>query len=307
MSPTQNKNIFYQLVEFIFYSNYFYGICAVALTIEATLQQLLPLNGFFYLFLIFTATVLFYSYPYIHKNLKSTNPRTNWYTRHYNFMRWNQIIMTIILIVSLFLFLKDYGKAVLNMSLIQWVAVLMFPVVGALYYGSSKIMGKYNLRNIGWLKPFVIGFSWAGLVTVYPVMYYEIVNEVEFSITWVNALLFLKNLMFVTVLCIMFDFKDYSNDYISRLRTFVVKYGLRKTLFYILFPLSVIGLGSFVWYAVMNNFHIMRIVLNVIPFLALILVAWSLRRRRSLLYYLIVVDGIMLVKAICGTIAITYF
>src|SRR5215471_3178489 len=69
-----------KIFEFIFYSNYFYGICAIALSVEATLQQRFPLNGLGYFFLIFITTVLYYAHPYIRKGLtRSSNARTNWY------------------------------------------------------------------------------------------------------------------------------------------------------------------------------------------------------------------------------------
>ena len=296
------------LIELIFFGNYFYGFCAVALSIEAALQQRMPLNGFGYFFLVFAVTVLYYSYPYIRKNSSvSTNPRTNWYSKHYRLMWWNQLIISVILILALVLFLFNYWKEIRDMSLLQWVLVFIFPAVAFLYYGLHFILGKYNLRNIGWLKPFVIGFTWAGLVTIYPVLYYDITHGLASQANWVPVLLFVKNLMFITVLCIMFDIKDYGSDYFTRLRTFVVKVGLRKTIFYILLPLSLAGLGSFIYYAISQGFHPAKLLLNTIPFILLIGAGWSLRRRRSLLYYLVIIDGLMIVKALCGSIAMIYF
>jgi hypothetical protein len=72
-------------------------------------------------------------------------------------------------------------------------------------------------------------------------------------------------------------------------------------------PLALIGLVTFVYYAETHHFSRMKILLNVIPFVLLLAGALSLRKRRSLLYYLSVIDGLMLAKAICGIIAITYF
>jgi len=295
------------LPEFIFFGNYFYGICAVALSVEATLQQHYPLNGLLYFVLIFLITVLYYAYPYIRKSPFCNDPRTNWYTQHYNFMQRNQAIITLILLVSLILFIWHYWKALLIMPSLEWVLIFIFPVVAAFYYGLNFLPGKYSLRKIGSLKPFVIGFTWAGLVTVYPVLFYSILNKLYFKPDQVGLLLFLKNFMFISVLCIMFDVKDYAADHIKRLKTFVVQVGLRKTIFCILFPLSVIGLGSFVYYAIDHQFHQGKLLLNVIPFILLMIVAWTLRRRRSLLYYLIIVDGLMFVKAVCGSIAMLCF
>jgi len=161
--------------------------------------------------------------------------------------------------------------------------------------------------RIGWLKPFFIGFTWAGFVTIYPVLLYNIEELRDFDPEFRNWLLFVKNFMFVSVLCILFDIKDYATDANKELKTFVVKTGLRKTIFYIIIPLSAVGLGAFMLYATSHHFSLFKILLNTIPFILLIAVAYSLSRRRPIIYYLAIIDGLMLVKAICGSIAMVWF
>jgi 4-hydroxybenzoate polyprenyltransferase len=258
--------------------------------------------------MIFLITVLYYGYPYIQKAVTPTNnPRTNWYIRNYSLMCWNQIIITAILVITVFLFCRQFGEVLSDLSATDWSLIFVFPVAGALYYGANFFYRKFSLRKIGWLKPFVIGFTWAGLVTIYPVLFYKMVNHLDYQFRWASILLFIKNFMFISVLCIMFDIKDYTADYLARLKTLVVKMGSRKTIFYIVLPLSVLGLFSFVLYAETHQFNRVKLLLNVIPFLLLIAVAWSLRKRRSLLYYLCIVDGLMLAKAVFGCIAMKYF
>jgi 4-hydroxybenzoate polyprenyltransferase len=185
--------------------------------------------------------------------------------------------------------------------------MLAFPFSAALYYGvNHRRLGRLSLRNIGWLKPFLIGFVWAGLVNIYPMMFFDIEHELEYVPDIIGILLFIKNFMFVTVLCIMFDIKDYAADHNLQLKTFVVKAGLRKTIFMILIPLSLLGLSSFILFGIIRHFSVLKIGLNVIPFLLLITVAYSLHRRKSIFYYLIVIDGLMLVKAVCGITAMTF-
>ena len=113
--------------------------------------------------------------------------------------------------------------------------------------------------------------------------------------------------MFLSVLCIMFDIKDYAMDYNQQLKTFVVNIGLRKTIFYIIIPLSVAGLASFMAYALNQHFQLVKIFLNTIPFIFLLLVAYSLQKRKSIFYYLVIIDGLMLLKAICGSLAMLLF
>ena len=297
-------NLKTRLEQYVFFGNIFYGLCAVALSAEAMLQQGLPLNGFWYFFLVFITTVLYYTYPYVRKcSYVSTNLRTNWYNRNYNMVWLTQYSITIGLVAACVIFLSIYGTSLLQMPASQWMLALLFPAAAALYYGTSF----FNLRKIGWVKPFVIGFIWAGLVTIYPVLYHKLVHNGAHKFTLVGALLFFENMMFIAVLCIMFDIKDYSADYISRLRTFVVNLGLRRTIYFILIPLSVAGLGSFLVYAVVHDFNEMKMLLNTIPFVLVFIVARALRQRRSILYYLVVVDGLMLIKAICGILAIGWF
>ena len=109
--------------------------------------------------------------------------------------------------------------------------------------------------------------------------------------------------MYISLLAILFDIKDYAADHNKQLKTFVVQMGLRKTIFYIIIPLTIAGFLSLIAFAYSLHFPLLRIIINSIPFILLILVAWSLQRRKSILYYLVVIDGLMLVKALCGITA----
>ena len=110
--------------------------------------------------------------------------------------------------------------------------------------------------------------------------------------------------MFCTVNAIMFDIKDYAIDANLELKTFVVRIGIRKTIFYILLPLLSIGVISLLIFAYVRNFPAIRVVFNLLPFLLTMLVAFSMHHRHRILYYLIVIDGLIFVKAICGIIGI---
>jgi hypothetical protein len=290
----------------LFYGNYFYGICAVALSIEASLQQHFQLNSVFYYVAVFCVTVVYYSRAYIiERSVNTSNERSLWYNKNKKFVMGSQVTLTLFTISFVLHFFQHDWHNIKNISASEILLIAIFPLVGLLYYGVSGT--RYSLRNIGWLKPFVIGFAWAGLVTFYPIIYYCIHNNIPYSLTVIACLLFLKNFMFVSVLCIMFDIKDYASDSGFNLNTFVVKVGLRRTIFFIIIPLCVLGLGTFVIYGINQQFHPVKILLNVFPFFLLLLTAYSLHTRRSLLYYLVIVDGLMLVKGICGSIAMIFF
>lgn len=272
------------------------------------LQQEIPLNGPLYFVAVFAAAVIYYTKAYITEGtLVTTNPRTLWYTKNRKLVINSQWLMGLVITFSVVFLLKDKLDVLLGIEPVEWALILVFPLGGIFYYGVSTQLGRYNLRRIGWLKPFVIGFIWAGLVTIYPVLFYDIMAQSPYEMSLIGLFLFIKNFMFVSVLCIMFDIKDYAADYNAQLKTFVVNVGLRKTIFKIIIPLCVIGLASFLIYGYQRGFHFMKLALNVIPFLLLIIVAYSLHNRRSVLYYLAIIDGLMLVKAICGSLAMIYF
>jgi 4-hydroxybenzoate polyprenyltransferase len=296
------------VIAYIFFSNYFYGLCAVALSIEASLQQRIPLNSLSFYIFIFAITALYYTKAYItEKPGNKGNPRSDWYWENRNFVMGSQIFLTVIAAIYVAIILYKHYSFILHLPLVHWALMLAFPFVASLYYGiNDRQLGRLNLRNVGWLKPFIIGFVWAGLVNIYPMMFFDIEHELEYVPDFIGILLFIKNFMFVAVLCIMFDIKDYAADHNLQLKTFVVKAGLRKTIFMILIPLSLLGLSSFILFGVIRHFSILKIGLNVIPFLLLIRVAYSMHKRKSIFYYLIVIDGLMLVKAVCGITAMMF-
>ncbi len=294
----------HKIVELFFYGNYFYGICAVAQAIEATLQQGFSLNGWMYYVLTFIVTVFYYNYPYVRKYpAQSTDPRTQWFKKYDRLVQWNQFFFLFILIVSLMVFLYGYHETIRNINLRHWLIILIFPAVALMYYGINFFSTKYNLRKIGWLKPFIIGFTWAGMVSVYPILFYDIIHEEAYQFTETGNLLFFKNLMFLSILAMMFDIKDYAADSQRQLNTFVVKIGLRKMIFYIFLPLPILGLLTFLSYATLHHFHLLKMTLIMIPFFLLVLAGLSLKKRRTLMYYLVVIDGLMLVKAAFGIVA----
>lgn len=286
----------------IFFGNYFYGICTVALCIEASLQQHYPLNSLAWYIFVFTASVLYYTYAYMGEaSAKTTNKRTLWYINNRKAIKTANALLTIIAFCSIGWILYRFGVNIFKIAVWQWLVIATVPAVAILYYGlPAKALNKYNLRGTGWLKPFVIGFVWAGTTTIYPPIFYQVETGHPYTLTSLSILLFVKNVMFIAVLGIMFDIKDYAADHNRRLKTFVVQVGLRKTLFYIILPLSVLGFISFEASALINHFNWVRISCNSIPFILLLMVGYSMHERHSIVYYLVIIDGIILVKAVCG-------
>ena len=280
----------------------------MALSIEAALQFKYELNSILFYIFIFSVTVLYYTKAYItEKKTGSNNPRSQWYWNKRKVVFVSQVTLTLIAVIyPLLLLLRDVSY-ILTLPWYDWGLLLLFPFVSGLYYGINHTsFGRISLRKVGWLKPFIIGFVWAGLVTVYPLVFHEIEKKVVYAMDWWGGFLFVKNFMFITVLCIMFDIKDYAADHNQQLKTFVVKAGLRKTIFVILIPLCIMGLASYIIYGFVRHFTVARMIMNTIPFILLLMVAYSMHNRRSIFYYLIVIDGLMMVKALFGIVGMLF-
>ncbi|WP_439580913.1 UbiA family prenyltransferase [Dyadobacter bucti] len=294
-----------RVVAFIFFANYFVGLLAVALSVETAFQLNLPLNSPAYYLLVFSATVMYYTKAYAvpASEITSANPRTEWYRLHHGFIRISQVVFLVLSMgAGIWLLNKDFSR-ILRLPFIYWLLLSAIPLAAILYYGLlPKSIISLNLRNTGWLKAFVIGFVWAGSVNLFPVAVVHIERGISVAEPVFMLWLFIKNWMFCTVNAIMFDMKDYEDDANIELKTFAVRMGLRNTISYVLVPLLSIGLLSLLIFAVSKGFNILTILLNLIPFLCLLLVAFSLHKPRPILYYLIVIDGLLLVKAICGII-----
>lgn len=298
-----------KIIRFIFFGNYFVGLLAVALTLEATQQLRLPYNSLNYFLLLFLAPTIYYTYAYNRVSTKpsATNPRNQWYFTHKKFINWSQgILFTICMLLAINLLYQNFNNF-LKLSASYWIAILIIVIAGGLYYGLlPKSFLKFNLRSTGWLKAFVIGFVWACCANVLPLIMLKIETGIGYhdSVLW--TWLFIKNWMFCTVNAIIFDIKDYPTDSNKHLRTFVVRYGLRRTIFNILIPLLIIGLISLGIFAYFKGFGFPQVFFNVLPFMLTIYVAYSMHRRKNILYYLMVIDGLILFKAICGIIGMQF-
>ena len=187
-------------------------------------------------------------------------------------------------------------------AVVHQVAAVGF--IALAYYGISLGSSiKISTRKTGWFKPFAIGLVWATIVTYVPVLWYQGEQNIHYNFDRINFWLVTKNFMYISELAILFDIKDYAADHNRKLKTFVVRVGLRKTIFYIIIPLAVLGFLSLIIFASIVHFPALRIIINSIPFVLLIIVAWSMHRRKPIIYYLAVIDGLMLVKALCGITA----
>ena len=109
--------------------------------------------------------------------------------------------------------------------------------------------------------------------------------------------------MFISVLAILFDVKDYAADHNHALKTFVVRVGLKRVILGIVLPLAAIGFLCLWMVLGLKSIASPAMVFLTIPMIALIWVALNMNKKRPIKWYLFVIDGLMPLKAICGIIA----
>jgi len=298
-----------KILRFIFFGNYFVGLLAVALTVESTLQLKMPFNSLSYYILVFLAPIIYYTYAYmgVTSTDNAQNPRTAWYGKHHHFIHRSQILLgAVFAAVFLYMLNRDF-MAILHLPVLYWITVGVVIGMAILYYGLVPVFFfNLNLRNTGWLKPFIIGFIWAATANLLPLILLRIESGVDFTESPFWFFLFIKNWMFCTVNAIMFDMKDYAIDSNSQLKTFAVRIGLKKTIFYVLIPLLLLGMLSLLIFASIEHFAPVRVLFNLVPFVLTLVVAYSMNKRKKIFYYLIVIDGLILVKAVCGILGMQF-
>ena len=298
-----------KFIRSFFFGNYFIGLIAIALSVESCVQLRLPLNSFLYYLTLFCATVFYYTYAYLGplNTGGPMNPRREWYNKNHTFILWSQRVLFAVATIAGIFFLRLHFTAIKNLPVVYWLAITIILIAGILYYGLLPgAVYKLNLRNTGWLKAFTIGFVWACCANILSYIVVQVENGIHAAETILLAWLFVKNFMYCTVNAIIFDIKDYADDSNKQLKTFVVRFGLRRTIFYILLPLIIIGLISLVAFTTSRHYGFLTIAFNLIPFILLMMIAWSMQKPQKILYYLVVIDGLIFLKALCGIIGMQF-
>lgn len=296
-----------KLIRIFFYGNIFYGFCTVALSIETNLQHGIYLNSLPFYVLIFLATIVFYSRIYYKSSAYiNLDDRTAWYRQNRPAIRNALLVCSaIILLDILFITFRNY-REVFGLTGFNLVLIAAIPLIGLMY--SFQIFPRIKLRGVGWLKPFVIGFVWAGTVTVFPILFWHIRHPGTIAQTIIpTGLLWLQNFLYISALAVIFDIKDHRLDRELKLHTYPAKLGIRKTVSFVIIPLNLTSFSTLIIFQTIQYYAPLHTFIQSIPYIALFYVCINLHKERNLLYYLTVIDGLMFLKAVCGIVSLQLF
>jgi len=295
-----------KFISVFFYGNIFLGICAAALCIETNLLTGITLNVFPFYLLIFFCTCIYYTNIYVRSvSVKNYNERALWYKNNLTTIRKTLTVAILLVIIFLMFFVLKNWYALLSLSSTQMLLVITLPFIAFWYTFSPAVFRLKKIRQTGWIKPFAVGFTWAGWVTVYPV----VISKVQTGrpiVTIISAciLLWLQNFLFFSINAIIFDIKDYRTDSHYQLKTYPVIFGIKNTFRFIIIPLILVNLIIFTLFQLQQNFSFLQTLIQLIPYMFLVFIIAKYRQGRSVLYYLAAVDGLVFLKAVCGIASI---
>ncbi|WP_165958127.1 UbiA family prenyltransferase [Segetibacter sp. 3557_3] len=290
----------------LYFGNVFYGLCTVALSIETNLQLGITLNRPPFYLLIFLATVVYYSRIYYNTSFHFTgDERSAWFAKHRALIR--RILLTFSLAIAgviVYIAAKNY-PALLTLSPTLWLLLFLVPIAGLLY--TIPIFSFRKLRHVGWLKPFVIGFVWVGIVTLFPVLFWQVRNPGQPAGSLLPALIFwFQNLLFISSLAVVFDIKDHTTDKAHGLITIPAKLGVHNTVTLVVVPLAALSFIVLYVFLQLQGRSFIVVGIQLIPYILLLLCLRNISERKNLLFYLAAIDGLMFLKGVCGILSITF-
>lgn len=220
------------ILRFIVYSNFFIGLCALALAFETFVLLDIPVSNSWFLLLVFLCTVFIYSLHYFIKSKSAkTDSRLIW-------CRKNRALLLVILLVSLLLsitgviyhyqviFLKN---GAFNYRNLTWFSLI--PIL-ALAYSYPIIPWKSkSIRQVGWLKMASLAFIWSFTTVILPVLMLHDSVSSHYRTVEIIAL-FINRFFFIAALGFLFNINDYEEDKEDKIKTMAVLLGPSKSLYW---------------------------------------------------------------------------
>lgn len=298
--PNNKVLVLVNYIKAFFYSNVYLGFYAVALCLETSLLLKLPFNSVIFYLLIFFCTCIYYSMIYV-RSVKARNfdERTLWYRKHLPTIKAT-LRAAMLVVAALLSFLIVYNFSwIRKFTLHQYLLLLLFVTVAAWYTFSPVLFHVKKIRQTGWIKPFVVGLIWSGWVIVYPLVLLQ-ERIIEGNISIAALLFFMQNFLFFSINAIIFDIKDYRSDLSHRLKTLPVIFGVRRTVSFILWPLFALNIFFVLLFQYVQQFTTLQTLLQLLPYVLLMPVIVALTKHKTVLYYLVIVDGLVLLKSLCS-------
>ena len=267
------------LVNLLIYGGSFIGLCAAcitALSLELTGKTDQYLQ---YIYFIGAATASLYSAHRVIGLSKLAHIKSSErydVIRQYKTHIWIYCVIWIAVTFWLFIPLASF-------SLILWL--IPGGSIGAAYV-IPFLAGKKRLRDLGWGKILMIGWSWGWLTSFIPLWYFA---EVPLQMAIVNAL---ERMIFIIVLTIPFEVRDLQVDQSIGLITMPEKLGRKKTYrITVMFCVLIILLSGIISFHYINPPYPIAMALSSLVVLPLLKYSYSIADD---FYFAGLIDGLMI-------------
>lgn len=264
-------------IDFVLFTSLFIAFGAASLVARTYILFDLEID-YSIVFFAFASTLFTYNLtkvaPIYFKTTGSDyayNRRNQWNFEHKNLL----ILLTLApAIISSYCFFQ--------LTFFQQLFVAHIGLISVLY--TTPILKGKTLRDIPFLKIFLIAYVWAG-TSIIPIL--------EFGFDYKVILLFTENLLFIFAITLPFDIRDYARDKSQEIKTIPQTIGIKNTKIVAISCILFSSLAMF-FTSVEMNYLLTNTLLNfsVIP-----LIIYSTEEKGEY-YYLGLVDIALILKII---------
>lgn len=209
------------LFRWVVYGNFWVSACALAMYLCSAALIDLKLNLYVAL-CVFFGTLAVYNFHRIYRltalYYAEKSVRHEWIVKQHKYL-WFFTIIAVLICAFCAYFLFSFELLLTATPAIFVVILYVLPVF--------KLAGKkVRLRDIPFLKLFLVAFSWAYVTVVFPIVIARndllFLSELDF---WLG---FMQRLVFIFAITIPFDFRDAAIDLKNGVSTFANSFGVQR-------------------------------------------------------------------------------
>jgi 4-hydroxybenzoate polyprenyltransferase len=269
-----------KFVDFLLFTSIFVAGCAIAFCLETSIMLNVPFNNFSFYAFVFGATIVQYNLHYIVKKVAvKDSARLAWSRQNKNIHLLLLIAGCLLIIYSLFGFHLEHFIILFILGCISFL--YSFPFI--------PFAQKKRIKDYGFLKIITLSLLWTLVTVWFPV------SGREYD-AGLFVFIFLKRLVFMFILCLLFDMRDIEVDRSENIRTLAVTLGRKNS-----YILSYLMLLLFVLLSVAQYIYLPQIrflVPMLISSMATLITIEITKKLNSDYVYLAGIDGMMLLQPI---------
>lgn len=273
-----------RLVRLVINSNIYISLAAVALTVETQIQLGITPQWRPYLFLIFFATLCEYN---IHRFITVITKKEALESEKHKWVKDHLFLFYAIVFISVAGFIVSalVAKKEVLFTLAPIALLTLFYSIPL--YGNKKSI--FRLREIPYLKIFIISFCWSTITILLPVI------QAGHRFPPLHVVLMLvERFLFVFAITIPFDIRDIEADKEQGLKTIPLALGEERSIKLANFLLVVFSTLCFIHYGYTNQMFMLLSM--VISSISTVLFLKSEKIKTYPLYHYAVLDGTLLLQ-----------